>query len=204
MKTDLHYAQSGTLRSRRRRPGAAGFTLVELLTVIAIIVLLVGITIGILSFAQTKAANSKAQGQMELIITGLALYEKEYYEYPEPADNTGKGAGGAKALYQALSGDGDNFIVMGTGAGSSASTGKPGSTAEVLVEGIDPEANKHGLVAKGTGGGYQLADPFGQPWFYRKYVKDDGGDETNNRTYDLWSVGTDRKAKNEAKWVKNW
>lgn len=204
MKSDLSHAQARPGAVRSQRPGAAAFTLVELLTVIAIIVLLVGLTLSILGYAQQKGALTKAEGQMQLIITGLSLYEKSYHEYPEPVDNSGDGAGGAKALYQALSGDGDNFLVIGAGEGSSASTGRPGSVGDVFVEGLDPKANKHGLVASGSGGGYQLADPFAQPWFYRKYVKSDPGEDTHNRTYDLWSIGTDRKQKNEAKWIKNW
>jgi type II secretory pathway pseudopilin PulG len=176
------------------------FTLVELLTVIAIIVLLVGLTIGILGFAQQKAARSKAEGQMQLIITGLLRYEKLYGEYPEPVDNSGEGSNGAKALYQALSGDGDNFLVIGAGEGGAPSTGIPGSTGEVLVEGIDPKANKHGLVNTN----YALVDPFGQLWRYRKHMKDEIADPTHNSTFDLWSVSDDRKEENEAKWIKNW
>lgn len=206
MKATLNYARtpSSPTRDRRSLRASAAFTLVELLTVIAIIVLLVGITISILGFAQKKAALSKAEGQLDLLITGLGRYEKEYGEYPEPIDNSGKGDGGAKALYQALSGDGTNFLVMASSSeGGGASTGEPGTSGEVFIEGLDPRANKHGLVG-GSSGNYQLVDPFAQPWFYRKYVKDDPGEKTNKRTYDLWSVGTDRKQTNQAKWIKNW
>lgn len=201
MKTSLVHAPSSlSLCHRRVSRCNAAFTLVELLTVIAIIVLLVGLTIGILGFAQGKAARSKAEGQMELISTGLMLYEKEYGEFPEPIDNSGEGSGGAKALYQALSGDGDNFLVIGAEGGGAASTGIPGSTGEVLVEGIDPKANKHGLVNTN----YALVDPFGQLWRYRKHLKDELAEPTHNSTFDLWSVADDRKEENEAKWVKNW
>ncbi len=137
---------------------------------------------------------------MQLIITGLMRYEKEYGEFPEPVDNSGEGTNRAKALYQALSGDGDTQLVVGGGAGGSPSTGIVGSTAEALVEGIDPKANKHGLVNSD----YELVDPFGQRWRYRKYLKDDPADPTNNKTFDLWSVGEDKKEGDEAKWITNW
>ena len=186
--------------AQRRGDRASGFTLVELLTVIAIIVLLVGITIGILGFATKKGALSKAEGQLALIVSGLQRYEKEFGEFPEPVDNSGKGKGGAKALYQALSGDGDNHLVLAGAEGGSPSSGKVGSSEEPLVEGIDPLANKHGLVSNDLA----LVDPFGHYWRYRKHVEGDPGDETRNKTYDLWSIGDDRTGENEAKWIKNW
>ena len=190
-----------TLVNARRLRQAAAFTLVELLTVIAIIVLLVGITIGILGFAQEKSAVAKAEVQLAFITNGLELYKKVYKEFPEPVDNDGKGWGGSEALYQALSGDGDDKLFLGGTEGSTASTGKPGSSDDQFqVAGIDPSANKHGLV----GAGYRLVDPFGQPWYYRLHVEDDPGDPTRNKTFDLWSVGTDRRQENEAKWIKNW
>ena len=201
MKSNLVHAPSSSSPARGRSlRSAAAFTLVELLTVIAIIVLLVGLTIGILGFAQSKAAKSKAEGQMQLLITGLMRYEKEYGEYPEPVDNTGKGSSGAKALYQALSGDGDSYLVVGSAGGSSPSTGDVGTTGEMFVEGLDPKANKHGLVNTE----YALVDPFGQVWHYRKYMEDEISDPTHNRTFDIWSVSDDRKGENEAKWIKNW
>ncbi|MFT4548549.1 MAG: prepilin-type N-terminal cleavage/methylation domain-containing protein [Pseudoalteromonas tetraodonis] len=181
--------------------GRAAFTLVELLTVIAIIVILVGLTITILGFAQKKAAQSKAKGQMELIITGLTRYNVEFGGFPEPEDNSGQGSGGAQALYQALSGDGDDQLVVAASEAGGPSIGEVGSTTEPVVNGVDPNANKYGLVSKDLA----LVDPFGQYWHYRKYLGDrQVGDETNNKTYDLWSVGPEGEIDNEVKWIKNW
>ena len=94
--------------------------------------------------------------------------------------------------------------MVGSAAGSKPSTGRPGSTGEVLVEGLDPNANKYSIVASGSGGGYQLNDPFGQPWFYRVNVEGDPGSSTNNSTFDLWSVATDHTMTKQAQWIKNW
>ena len=46
--------------------GLRGFTLVELLTVVTIIVILSGMVVGVSSFVQRKAAVEKARVQMEL------------------------------------------------------------------------------------------------------------------------------------------
>ena len=193
-----------TTKSQARRTSAA-FTLVELLTVITIIVMLVAITIGVLSFAQKKAIETKAYGQLSLLQTALDNYYEENKEYPEPVDNSGEGWGGAKALYQALSGDGDNHLELENGTGAS-STGRIGEITDPYMEGLDPNANKHGLVAKASGGGFQLADPYGQPWFYRVDLGEEDGEEpvNNKGSYDLWSVGQDSRKENEAKWIKNW
>jgi general secretion pathway protein G len=65
----------------------AGFTLVELLTVIAIIALLAALILGLASNAQKKAARSRAEaevGQLESFVTD---YQMKYGQVPvdEPA-----------------------------------------------------------------------------------------------------------------------
>ena len=47
-----------------KRKGLRGFTLVELLTVVTIIVILSGMVVGVSSFVQRKAAVEKARTQM--------------------------------------------------------------------------------------------------------------------------------------------
>lgn len=195
MKSTLVHVHSQLPKHRR---ATSAFTLIELLTVIAILVLLVALTVGILRNAQVTAVRKKAEGQLELLKTGLTNYNNFYNEYPEPIDNTGEGADGSKALYQALSGDGDNYLV--TANAGTASTGVPESTGEIFIEGLDPNNNKHGLLNSD----YELVDPYGQRWRYRKDIKEDSDEINNKGSYDLWSVGEDRKELNEAKWIKNW
>ena len=70
----------------KRKSRQAGFTLVELLTVMVIIALLAAITLGVAGFANRKSAESKAIADMETIRTALEEYRVSEGEYPEDAD----------------------------------------------------------------------------------------------------------------------
>ncbi len=194
MKTKLRF-RSGT----SARGSETGFTMVELLTVLAIVVILVGMTIGIISIAQEKAADSQCETQREFIEMGLKRYYEEYGEYPVPKNNEGDTTDGAKVLYQALTGDGDNFL-----GGDSASNGKVDDDEEDIFRFLDPQNDNQGLIRK-DGSDFVLSDPFGSAWQYVVYDKENPTN-THNSTYDLWSYGNDKghKEENSAMWIKNW
>ena len=64
------------------RRSLLAFTLVELLTVVAIIALLIGLVVGISSFASRKSAVSRAQADMEKIKIALEDFRAVYGRYP--------------------------------------------------------------------------------------------------------------------------
>lgn len=73
-------------------PRRAGFTLVELLAVTAIIAILAGIVLGISGFATKKSDRAKALGDIERIKTALEEYRIEngqYWTKSGPIDTTG-------------------------------------------------------------------------------------------------------------------
>ena len=70
-------APSRSLITRR-----SAFTLVELLTVIAIIGMLAALVLGFAGYANRKAARGKAIGELEKIKNGLEEYRAEYGDYP--------------------------------------------------------------------------------------------------------------------------
>jgi prepilin-type N-terminal cleavage/methylation domain-containing protein len=91
------------------RPGSprqhAGFTLVELLTVIVIISILAAITMGLSKVITTRQNITKAVSEMDMIATALDEFKRDYGDYP-PMDNP-SGAGSPYAeqnLLQALTG----------------------------------------------------------------------------------------------------
>lgn len=65
--------------SRRR----SGFTLVELLTVIAVIAILVSITVGVMRGARQRGAVARAKADLVLLAQALEDYKRHYGDYPQ-------------------------------------------------------------------------------------------------------------------------
>lgn len=89
-----------------------GFTLVELMAVVAIIALLIGISIPAVMYAQRAAAIAAAQQQMASIKFALNTYEGDFDAFP-PSDHNKLGSGfngdwGSEILAKLLVGYGDD------------------------------------------------------------------------------------------------
>lgn len=65
-----------------KRTHRAGFTLVELLTVIAIIALLAALILGLAGNAQKSAARNKAEAEIEQLSTFVTDYQMKYGQVP--------------------------------------------------------------------------------------------------------------------------
>jgi prepilin-type N-terminal cleavage/methylation domain-containing protein len=59
-----------------------GFTLIELMAVIAVVAILTGMTIGTLRYVQEKADRSRAEADLELVRNALEEYRSQYGDYP--------------------------------------------------------------------------------------------------------------------------
>jgi len=68
---------------------ADGFTLVELLTVVGIIVVLMGLLIPSIYTAREKAKQAKCASNVRQLLIGLNLYEQEYKSFPVLSDGGG-------------------------------------------------------------------------------------------------------------------
>lgn len=66
-----------------KRANRSGFTLVEVLTVIAIIALLAALILGLASVAQKKAARTKAEAEITQLESFVTDYQMKYGQVPK-------------------------------------------------------------------------------------------------------------------------
>jgi type II secretory pathway pseudopilin PulG len=189
------------------------------MVVISIIAILAGLTLGGLRIANEMSAKNSTSTAHKAIAADLDRYKERYGEYPEPNDpdattrvaNQDIRVGGARMLYQALTGDGDSEIKVSSSQGN-LSDGR--LTDAERENAINAELlNTKNLVVKSPDGPY-LADGWMRPF---QYVKGGNGDSLNP-TYDLWSFGTAgssaggliydaasrRDVDTTARWITNW
>jgi len=199
--------------------------MMELLTVVAIIAVLASLTIVGFKSAQISASRNRTATFHAAIKSGLEQYFSDNGEYPTPKDSLGMDtfqgrrvvAGPSKMLYQALSGDGDSEILLGTPR-LGPSDGRVAGIEVDYVKLVEMPVE----MKRPATSGWVLVDGFNNPFQYSK-----GPDRarpgqppppqtTMNATYDLWSFGesqgdltqTDLGSKQNtniaAKWIKNW
>ena len=195
------------------RTRAFGFTLVEMLIVVAIIALLAAMTLGGYSFAMRGSRERTTRGTFESIKTALENYQSEFGEYPEPATTDkvieiipGKAynVGGAACLYQALRGDGfDQIKGVSAPAGADASSASDGKVeGDSEVKNMMMKEMPQTMWTK-KGNFFIIIDAFGRPFQYVKAgtattgtggaggASGSGDPTTINSTYDLWSYSYD-------------
>lgn len=148
-----------------------GFTLIEMLVTITIIVILAGISVAGFKFVTSKQANEQAKIQVGLLSQALEEYKMDTGEYPltgaDPEGNT-------NLLFNALYQNGVQ---------------NPG-TEKIYLSDLDPES-RQGWI-EGTGATAKIVDPWGVEYNYRS-AKSTGGDpnQSFNPDFDLWSKGQD-------------
>lgn len=123
--------------AKRGASGEWAFTLIELLTVIAIIGVLAGLVVGLSGLATAKSREARIRGEHARLITGIESYKAEMNAYPqdnqrsdwltppETEDNLHKRAG-HNLLYYELTGavfrtnGGPSFAPIGRNAANEA------------------------------------------------------------------------------------
>ncbi len=215
------------------RRSRAGFTLVELITVVSVIVLLFALVAGAYTYADKSSKRNRTEVSIRVIRSALENYREKFGAYPTPANATEQVAiadksyiaGGAACLYQALSGDGFNQIQGADGLGNPSSDGQVDANEAVNVTLTDMPRE---LYTHNNSSLYYMVDGFGHPIRYIKAAPTQSpvpgqpppkATTINLTTYDIWSYGEDTKhitstgidtqndttlARESAKWIKNW
>jgi prepilin-type N-terminal cleavage/methylation domain-containing protein len=198
------------------RSQSAGFTLIELMTVLAIIVILTCMVLGIAGYAQRKSALARAQGEISMLSTAAEAYKSDVGAYPQ-TDRTdalsprrdymptnAKYTDASLDFYRELSGDREEPFPNGI----------PDENAPRYLKEYDPRILKV-TVSGSTKQVKYLQDPFGYAYGYstagmkaeRDYQKSLRTNSTASRptgdalggynasSFDLWSTGSSNPTK---------
>jgi prepilin-type N-terminal cleavage/methylation domain-containing protein len=158
-----------------------GFTLIEMLTVVTIIVILAGIMVAGTAFVKEKQRRSTAEIQIKLLANACEEFKADNLYYPGIQENTrGDGKNMSNELFTDLFWDSDR-----DGSGP-----KSDSDQKIYIDQLNPEYNKQGWI-DGKGQAAKILDPWNNEYRYRK------GGNAINPDFDLWSTGKDGKTNPE-------
>ena len=200
------------------------FTLIELIVVITVIVILTGLVLSTVGYAQKKGARARAETEIAAISAALESYKADNAVYPRdcPTSNqlnsTNDGnpadySAACRYVYGELTGDRDFNGSTDSGAKSYISL-KP--TSLLRADMSQPPSSSNPVTA--------IRDPFGNSYgystAYANYLDYQGGVSTcappgspngYNPTLDIWSTcgETGPKAgetfqQYQLRWIKNW
>lgn len=158
-----------------------GFTLMEMLVVITIIVMLAGLTVAGIGFVNIRKANSQAQVQIALLSKAIEEYKLDNGVYPGDLADSPIDGDISEELYQALFLDGYLDQV--------AAEVNP---RKMYLPELDPRSGKQSWVQRSLDDTVanipiKILDPWRRPYLYRK------GADAQNPDFDLWSTGKDGK-----------
>ena len=178
-----------------------GFTIIELLVVISIIIILAGLILSTVGYVQKKGARARAEAEIAAISAALESYKADNGIYPRDTTsqytdilNARSDTNSTQAVYQNAS----LFLfkqLSGLNPDQTPISGAKGYfTFKPQMLGGTRDANNN--VNPVT----YVRDPFGNSYGYSTAYQ---ADQTKgyNPTYDLWSTvnSTDPN-----QWIKNW
>jgi len=186
-----------------------GFTLLELLTVVAIIIVLAGLILSGMGYAQQKAASERARAEIAALSLALESYKIDNGDYPRYL--TADAEDSFTDTYQITTGtavpDGSKVLYRGL-VGDSDGDGKTDTNAKVYFQ------FKADMLSTGTAtptDATHIIDPFGYAYGYSTYANKQTQDGATiavgkgyNATFDLWSTGGQTAASGTGKWITNW
>jgi len=176
------------------------FTLIELIVVITVIVILTGLVLSTVGYAQKKGARARAETEIAAMSAACESYKADNGVYPSNSDtdtlnpisdvnpSTTPPNNYTRAslwLYEQLSGD---------ATGNRQPSGK--SYMAFKPNMLLPAPPSTAIVIA-------IADPFGNSYGYSTRMASTGSGGYNP-TFDLWSTAGGINANDVAGWIKNW
>lgn len=186
----------------------AGFTILELLVVITIIVILAGLILATTGYVEKKGARSRAESEIAALSAALESYKADNGIYPANSNtNALKSASDANPndyltacqyLYGELTGDRDFDGNTDSGSKSYLQL-KPSSLLRSNMS--IPPSSSNKVTA--------IRDPFGYSYGYSTIanpIANPGGASGSgyNPTFDLWSTANGTTTGDVPGWIKNW
>jgi type II secretory pathway pseudopilin PulG len=176
-----------------------GFTIIELLVVISIIIILAGLILSTVGYVQKKGARSRAEAEIAAMSAALESYKADNGIYPRDATatdaldpaatiNSANYALASLYLYKQLSGDTSANRQPAAGAKTYFAF-KPNQ--------LSPTDQTQPVTA--------IRDPFGNSYGYSTAkAANPSGTVGYNPTFDLWSTAGVTSGADQTQWIKNW
>lgn len=201
-----------------------GFTIIELLIVMAIIIVLAGLILATAGYVQKKGQRSRAEAEIAAISAALENYKADNGIYPRGKSTATPPSGTptytvaatgtddldarvdltattknyqdtSRYIYEQLTGDAD--LNLTTDAGNKSYITFKESNLAVIKD----------ITGKSVGLSY-IRDPFGNSYGYSTAYQA-ANTKGYNPTFDLWSTCGDKDPNESdqqyvARWIKNW
>lgn len=210
----------------KRSSHLAGFTLIEMIMVIAIIVVLAGLVVGVYTLVSSQSARARAATEIELLKGGLENYRVDNGGYPQDPEKTdkldprnisdatdisptGKLAASSKFLYESLTGDtnGNGNMTKNYAPGffklSRLGGPRVGNTVSPVQYIMDPFGSPYGYSTAGLLLDQEYRMTLATNPGAMRPTQNSRGTQGYSSTFDIWSTAGDTQG-NSGKWIKSW
>jgi type II secretory pathway pseudopilin PulG len=186
--------------TKQAHPSVRGFTIMELLIVMAIIIVLSGLILATAGYVQKKGKRSRAEAEIAAISAALENYKADNGVYPRDSassDQADPTANLSDKSYTSAS----LFLyeqLFGTTTGGRTPTAGAKTYFSFKPNMLNPPPPSTDPVTS-------IRDPFGNPYGYSTAkAATPSGTMGFNPTFDLWSIGDGTTGTDQSKWIKNW